>query len=280
MRHISEDQIITHVRQLCIDANCILRPDTLEALQRARKTEQSPHGKEVLNLLIENARLACKEKIAFCQDTGYAVLFVEIGQQVHVDGPLTELLNEGVRQGYRDGFLRMSILDDPIHRHNTNDNTPAIIHYDIVPGDALKISLLVKGCGCDNKSALKMFTPAEGLDAAKAFILETIQNAGPNASPPFAIGIGMGGPFARAALLAQKALLWPIGKPNPHPTYRKLEEELFDQVNRLGIGPAGMGGTTTALGLHIEHGPVHMAAFPVAVNIDCHSHRGKEIYVE
>jgi fumarate hydratase subunit alpha len=279
MRSIGSDTIISHVKQLCIDANCVLRCDTVQALQSAQKKELSPQGKEVLSLLLENATLACKEKIAFCQDTGYAVLFVEIGQEVHIEGSLNEALNEGVRQGYREGYLRMSLLKDPIHRINTEDNTPATIHYDLVPGDHLKISILIKGCGCDNKSAIKMLTPAEGLEAAKAFILETIEAAGPNASPPFVIGIGMGGPFAQAALLAQKALLWPIGKPHPDPTYRKLEEELLEQVNRLGIGPAGMGGTVTALGLHIEAGPTHIASFPVAVNLDCHSHRGKESYV-
>lgn len=279
MRSIPSETIVSHVKQLCIDANCILGCDTVQALQCAKKKECSPQGQEVLGLLLENAALACKEKIAFCQDTGYAVLFVEIGQEVYIEGNLREALNEGVRQGYRQGYLRMSMLKDPIHRINTDDNTPAIIHYDIVPGDRLKISILVKGCGCDNKSAIKMLTPAEGLEAAKAFIIETIENAGPNASPPFVIGIGMGGPFAEVAKLAQKALLWPIGKPHPDPTYRKLEEELLSQVNQLGIGPAGMGGTVTALGLHIEAGVTHIASFPVAINLDCHSHRGKEIYV-
>jgi fumarate hydratase subunit alpha len=241
--------------------------------------EKSPQGKEVIDLLLQNASLACKEKIPFCQDTGYAVLFVELGQDVSIEGNLTESLNEGVRQGYRDGYLRMSILKDPIHRVNTEDNTPAVINYNLVPGDRLKISLLVKGCGCDNRSAIKMLTPAEGIEGAKAFILETVEKAGPNASPPFVIGIGMGGPFAQTALMAQKALLWPVGKPNPNAVYQKLEEELLDQINRLGIGPAGMGGTVTALGVHIEYGATHIASFPVAVNIDCHSHRGKEVYV-
>lgn len=279
MRLISADKIISAVKELCIDANCVLRCDTVEALRRAKGMEKSPQGKEVIDLLLQNAGLACKEKIPFCQDTGYAVLFVELGQDVSVEGNLTEILNEGVRQGYRDGYLRMSILKDPIHRVNTEDNTPAVINYNLVPGDRLKISLLVKGCGCDNRSAIKMLTPAEGIEGAKAFILETVEKAGPNASPPFVIGIGMGGPFAQAALMAQKALLWPVGKPNPNAVYQKLEEELLDQINRLGIGPAGMGGTVTALGVHIEYGPTHIASFPVAVNIDCHSHRGKEVYV-
>jgi fumarate hydratase subunit alpha len=279
MRHISPEIIIQAVRDLCIDANCVLRSDTWKALELAEKKEVSPHGRMAIKLLLDNAEISKKEKIPFCQDTGYAVLFVQIGQDVKIDGSLTDILNEGVRVGYREGYLRKSILQDPLHRINTQDNTPATIHYDIVPGDRLKISLLVKGCGCDNKSSIKMITPAEGVEAAKAFILETIENAGPNASPPFVIGIGMGGPFAQAALMAQKALLWPIGKPNPDPDYQKLEEELFEKINNLGIGPAGLGGRTTALGLHIEFGSTHIASFPVAVNIDCHSHRGKEIDV-
>ena len=280
MRLISQDQIIATVKDLCIQSNCVLRCDTVQALRAAKQKEQSPQGREVIDLLLQNAALACKEMIPFCQDTGYAVLFVELGQDVRLDGNLVEILNEGVRQGYRDGYLRMSILDDPIHRVNTGDNTPAVIHFNLVPGNEMKISLLVKGCGCDNRSAIKMLTPAEGLAGAKAFILETIEMAGPNASPPFVIGIGMGGPFAQAAWLAQKALLWPIGKPNLNPVYQKLELELLAEINQLGIGPAGMGGTVTALGLHIEYGPTHIASFPVAVNIDCHSHRGKEAYVE
>jgi len=279
MRTIGTEEIIETVKKLCIDANCILRPDTVEALRRAVKKEESPVGKEVIGLLLKNGELACSKSLPFCQDTGYAVFFIEIGQEIYVEGNLTEAINEGVRRGYRDGYLRMSILDDPMHRKNTGDNTPAIIHYDIVEGSRIKISLLVKGCGCDNKSALKMFSPAEGIEAAKQFIVETIDQAGPNASPPFVIGVGMGGPFARAAWLAQKALLWPVGKPNPNPVYRELEEELLEKINRLGIGPAGFGGTVTALGLHIEYGPVHIAGFPVAVNIDCHSHRGKTGYV-
>jgi fumarate hydratase subunit alpha len=217
----------------------------------------------------------------FCQDTGYAVLFVEIGQEVHINGgSLTEALNEGVRQGYRLGYLRKSLVETPIRRKNTGDNTPAIINYELVPGDRLKISLLVKGAGCDNVSALRMFTPAEGLEAAKRFIVETVERAGPNASPPVVIGIGLGGPFARAASLAQKALLWPLGELNPDTDLAQLERELIERINDLGIGPAGYGGTTTALGLHIEASATHIASFPVAVNVDCHSHRGKEVVLE
>lgn len=278
MREIHTDTIIEAVKELCIDANCNLRCDTVKAFKNAEKKEPSPLGREVLKQLIQNSEIASKEKLPFCQDTGYAVLFVEIGQDVKVTGgSLNEALNEGVRTGYCKGFLRKSILDNPLSRKNTGDNTPASIHYDIVPGEGFKISLLVKGCGCDNVSRLQMFKPAEGWEAAKEFIVQTVEDAGPNASPPMTLGIGLGGPFAHAAYLAQKALLWPLDQPNPNPELRKLEAELVESINRLGIGPAGFGGETTCLGVHIEMGPAHIAAFPVAVNIDCHSHRGKEV---
>jgi fumarate hydratase subunit alpha len=280
VREIHVEKIIENVRQLCIDANCHLRDDTLCALNQAMKTEASPLGREVLQQLLQNAEIARTEGMPFCQDTGYAVLFVEIGQEVHVaGGALTEALNEGVRQGYEQGYLRKSLVESPIRRKNTGDNTPAIINYEIVSGDQLRIALLVKGAGCDNVSTLCMFTPAEGLEAAKRFIVETVERAGPNASPPVTVGVGMGGPFARAALLAQKALLWPLGKPNPDSELAQLEEELLTRINDLGIGPAGYGGTTTALGLHIESSATHIASFPVAVNVDCHSHRGKEVII-
>jgi fumarate hydratase subunit alpha len=281
VREIYTQKIINTVRQLCIEANCQLRDDTVCALKQALNTEESPLGKEVMRQLLQNAEIARVEGMPFCQDTGYAVLFVEIGQEVHISGgSLTEALNEGVRQGYREGYLRKSLVQTPIRRKNTGDNTPATINYDMVPGDRLKISLLVKGAGCDNVSALRMFTPAEGLEAAKKFIVETVERAGPNASPPVVIGVGLGGPFARAALLAQKALLWPLGEPNPDPDLAQLEGELIERINDLGIGPAGYGGTTTALGLHVEASATHIASFPVAVNVDCHSHRGKEADVE
>lgn len=280
MRKIHVNQIDGIIKSLCIDANTTLREDVIQAYQKALKTEKSILGQEVLKDLLENAHYACKEQLPFCQDTGYAVFFIELGQDIHIEGgSLTEAINRGVREGYTQGCLRKSILKNPLCRVNTGDNTPAMITYDLVPGDKIKISLLVKGCGCDNMSALKMFTPAEGLTAAKKFIVETIDRAGPNASPPVTIGIGLGGPFARTALLAQKALLWPIGKPNPDPDLMKLENELLAEINALGIGPAGYGGTVTALGLHIEAGAAHMASFPVAVNIDCHSHRVKEITI-
>ena len=278
MREIHVDTIVAALRQLCIDANVEIRPDTVEAFQKALGQEDSEIGREVLKQLIRNAEVARERRIPFCQDTGYAVVFVELGQEVHiVGGSFVNALNEGVRQGYQDGFLRKSMVGDPIERLNTGDNTPAIINTEIIPGDKLKISLLIKGAGCDNVSALQMFTPSEGLEAAKDFIVETADRAGPNASPPFVIGVGFGGPFARTALLAQKALLWPVGKPNADKSLAAIEEELLERINRLGIGPAGFGGSVTALGVHIEACATHIASFPVAVNVDCHSHRGKEV---
>ena len=278
MREIHVDEIILTVRQLCIDANIEIRPDTIDAYHKALKIEESEAGREVLEQLIRNAAVAKEQRLPFCQDTGYAVFFVELGQDVHIiGGSLSEAFNEGVRRGYRDGFLRKSMVRNPYERENTGDNTPAVINIDIVSGDRIKIDLLIKGAGCDNVSALKMFTPAEGLEAAKDFIVETADMAGPNASPPFVIGVGMGGPFARAALLAQKALLWLVGRPNPDSKLNAIEQELVARINSLGIGPAGFGGRVTTLGVHIEAFATHIASFPVAVNIDCHSHRGKEV---
>ncbi len=278
MRKIHVDEIIATTRKLCIDANIEIRPDTVAAYHRALDREESEVGREVLRQLIRNAEVAKDRRLPFCQDTGYAVLFVELGQDVHiVGGFLSEALNEGVRQGYRDGYLRKSLVYSPVERVNTGDNTPAVINTDIVPGDRMKISLLIKGAGCDNVSALRMITPAEGLEAAKDFIITVADKAGPNASPPFVIGVGMGGPFAQAAFLAQKALLWPVGQPNPDMALDAIEQELTERINSLGIGPAGFGGRVTTLGVHIESCATHIASFPVAVNVDCHSHRGKEV---
>jgi fumarate hydratase subunit alpha len=278
MREIHVEAITAAVRQLCLDANCELRPDTVEAYRRALAVEESPSGREVLRQLLENAEVARTGRVPFCQDTGTAVLFVELGQEVRVvGGALREALDEGVRRGYRDGYLRASLVRSPIDRVNTGDNTPAIVTIDVVPGEKLHLALLVKGAGCDNVSALRMLTPAQGIEAAKELVVETAERAGPNASPPFVVGVGLGGPFARAALLAQRALLWPIGRPNPDPRLAEIETELVTRINALGIGPAGFGGRVTTLGVHIEAGPCHIASFPVAVNIDCHSHRGKEV---
>ncbi len=277
MRQIHTTDIIAKVRQMVIEANYKLRADTIAAFEQALQTEASPIGREILSQLLENARIAAQGDFPFCQDTGYAVLFVELGQEVHiVGGGLTEALNEGVRQGYSDGYLRKSLIETPLKRLNTGDNTPAMIYYDLVPGNGAKLSLLIKGAGCDNMSALTMLTPAQGQAAMLDFVVETVEKAGPNASPPVTVGVGLGGTFEQAALLAKKALLWPLDQPNPDPELAALETELLNRINALGIGPAGYGGTTTAIGLHIEAFATHIASFPVAVNIDCHSHRGLE----
>ena len=278
MREIGADVVTEAVRDLCIEANTRLPEDHLAALHRALEEEESPLGREVIGELLENARVARERCVAFCQDTGYAVFFVELGSEVRVVGDgIGEAIDEGVRRGYDEGFLRKSIVRGPVDRTNTGDNTPAIVYYDVVPGDGLRLTLLVKGAGCDNMSALRMLTPAEGLPTMKRFVVETIERAGPNASPPLTVGVGIGGPFERAALLAKKALTRPSGQPNPDPELAELEEELLDAINDTGIGPAGYGGTVTALAVHVESFPTHIAAFPVAVNLDCHSHRTSSV---
>ncbi len=264
----------TAVRDLCIEANTQLPESHLTALRRALEDEESPLGREVIERLLQNAEVARERCVAFCQDTGYAVFFVEAGDEVRVTGGrLGEAIDEGVRRGYDEGYLRKSIVRSPIDRANTGDNTPAVVYHEPVPGEGLKLTMLVKGAGCDNMSALKMLTPAEGVEAMKDFVVETVERAGPNASPPVTVGVGMGGPFEKAALLAKKALTRPSGEPNPDPELAELEEELLDRINATGIGPAGYGGTQTALAVHVESFPTHIAAFPVAVNLDCHSHR-------
>jgi len=278
LREIGADVVTEAVRDLCIAANTRLPEDHLAALHRALEEEESPLGREVIGELLENARVARERCVAFCQDTGYAVFFVELGSEARVVGDgIGEAIDEGVRRGYDEGFLRKSIVRGPVDRTNTGDNTPAIVYYDVVPGDGLKLTLLVKGAGCDNMSALRMLTPAEGLPAMKRFVVETIESAGPNASPPLTVGVGIGGPFERAALLAKKALTRPSGQPNPDPELAKLEVDLLDAINATGIGPAGYGGTVTALAVHVESFPTHIAAFPVAVNLDCHSHRTSSV---
>jgi fumarate hydratase subunit alpha len=278
LREIGTDAVTEAVRDLCIEANTRLPDDHLAALHRALEEEKSPLGREVIGELLENARVARERCVAFCQDTGYAVFFVELGSEARVvGGGIGEAIDEGVRRGYDEGFLRKSIVRGPVDRTNTGDNTPAIVYYDVVPGDGLKLTLLVKGAGCDNMSALKMLTPAEGLPAMKRFVVETIVRAGPNASPPLTVGVGIGGPFEKAALLAKKALTRPSGQPNPDPELAKLEKDLLDAINTTGIGPAGYGGTVTALAVHVESFPTHIASFPVAVNLDCHSHRTSSV---
>lgn len=274
MREVGAEEIASTVRDLCIRANTELPESHLSAMRRALEAEESPLGREVLERLLENAEVARERCVAFCQDTGYAVFFVELGSEVRVTGgELGRAIDEGVRRGYEDGYLRKSIVRSPVDRVNTGDNTPAIVYYDLVRGDALRLTMLVKGAGCDNMSALRMLTPAEGLPAMKRFVVETIERAGPNASPPVTVGVGIGGPFERAAVLAKKALTRPSGEPNPDPELAALERELLEEINATGIGPAGYGGTQTALAVHVESFPTHIASFPVAVNLDCHSHR-------
>lgn len=277
MRTLAAEDLIEAVAELCITANTCLGEDQLRALRRARQDEESDHGREVLDRLLENAAVSCRDRVPFCQDTGYAVLFVDHGEEVRVAGGLSAALDEGVRRGYERGYLRKSLVRGPVDRRNTGDNTPAVVYTDLVPGDRLDIRLLIKGAGCDNMSALRMLTPADGVEAMVGFVVETVERAGPNASPPVTVGVGIGGPFERAAVLAKKALTRPSGEPNPDPELAALERRILDGINATGVGPAGYGGTQTALAVHVESFPTHIASFPVAVNLDCHSHRTRSI---
>lgn len=278
MREVHVDEVTEVVRDLCIETNTCLREDHIAVMRRAREDEESPLGVEVLDRLLENANVSCGEGVPFCQDTGYAVFFVELGQGIRfVGGEIGAAIDEGVRRGYGEGYLRASMVRSPVDRVNTGDNTPAVVYYDLVPGDGLKLTMLVKGGGCDNMSALKMLTPAQGVPAMKEFVVETIEKAGPNASPPLTVGVGIGGPFEKAAQLAKKALTRTSGEPNSDPKLAELERELLEEINATGIGPAGYGGTQTALVVHVESHPTHIAAFPVAVNLDCHSHRTRKV---
>ncbi|XCH78685.1 MAG: fumarate hydratase [Candidatus Dehalobacter alkaniphilus] len=281
MKEIHVNEVISAVEKLCIEANCILNQDVIDALNKALGIEESSQGREVLQQLLENAEIAAKENIPICQDTGMAVLFVEVGQNLHViGGDLTGALNEGVRRGYEKGFLRKSIVKDPFNRINTGDNTPAVIHYEIVSGDKIGITIAPKGFGSENMGALKMFKPSDGLPAVKNFIVETVDKAGPNPCPPIVVGVGLGGTMEKAAYLAKKALLRPIGESNPVEEYARLEQELLTQINHLGIGPQGFGGRTTALAVNIEVFPTHIAGLPAAVNINCHVTRHRQVVLE
>lgn len=277
MREIHISEIISMVRDLCIESNYYLSKDVKEALDKAKENETWPLAENVLDQLILNSNIAKKEDMPICQDTGMACVFVEIGQEVHiVGGLLQDAINEGVRRGYEEGYLRKSVVKDPINRVNTKDNTPAIIYYDIVPGDKIKIIVSPKGFGSENMSRIKMLKPSDGLQGVKDFIIETVKLAGPNPCPPIVIGVGIGGTFDKAAYLAKKALIRPLNKRNDDKFYSDLEEELLEDINKLGIGPQGFGGKTTALGLNIETYPTHIAGLPVAVNINCHATRHKE----
>lgn len=278
MREIHIKDIENAVRELCINANYFIGDDIKEALANAKSKETYVIAEDVLDKIIINAGIAENDKMPMCQDTGMACVFLEIGQDVHfVGGLLEDAINEGVRRGYEDGFLRKSVVKDPIDRVNTKDNTPAVIYYEIVKGDKVKITVAPKGFGSENMSKIGMLKPADGLEGVKKFVLDTVKDAGPNPCPPMVIGIGIGGTFDKAAYLAKKALLRPVNERNSNEFYKKLEEELLEEVNKLGIGPQGFGGKTTAIGLNIETYPTHIAGLPVAVNINCHATRHKDI---
>lgn len=278
MRIIEACSIIEAVEKLCMDSNYYLNDDILDSLNEGLSREESEIGKTIMAQLIENAGVARKNKMAICQDTGMAVVFADIGQDVHITGgSLSEAINEGVSRGYKEGYLRNSVVGDPIDRVNTGDNTPAVIHYNIVDGDSIKITVAPKGFGSENMSALKMLKPSDGLDGVKKFIIDTVDNAGPNPCPPIVVGAGIGGTMEKAAFLAKKALLRPVNIRSGIDYVRKLEEELLCRINELGIGPSGLGGRITALGVNIEVFPTHIAGLPVAVNINCHATRHAEV---
>ncbi|NLU26639.1 MAG: fumarate hydratase [Hungateiclostridium thermocellum] len=280
MRTIHVDSITEAVEKLCMDSNYYLNDDIINGLEKGLEKEASDNGKEILSKIIENAQIAREKAVAICQDTGMAVVFMDIGQDVHITGGnLTDAINEGVRRGYEKGYLRKSVVNDPIERINTKDNTPAVIHYNIVDGDKIKITVAPKGFGSENMSALKMLTPSQGIEGVKNFIIETVEKAGPNPCPPIVVGVGIGGTMEKAAFLAKKALLRPIDKRNDIPYLKELEEEMLERINRLGIGPSGLGGRITALGVNIEVFPTHIAGLPVAVNINCHATRHAEIII-
>ena len=277
MKTINVNEIIKTVKELSIEANYYLPNDVKEAIEKAEKNEKWPIANNILNKILENSQIASAEKMPICQDTGMACVFIDIGQDVHITGgSLEEAINEGVRQGYAEGFLRKSVVKDPLHRVNTNDNTPALIYYNMVPGDKVKITVAPKGFGSENMSRIAMLKPSDGLEGVKNFVLETVRMAGPNPCPPIVIGVGIGGTFDKAAYLSKKALIRPLNVRNKDEFYSNLEKELLEDINNLGIGPQGFGGKTTAIGLNIETYPTHIAGLPVAVNINCHATRHKE----
>ncbi len=274
MREIQVSVIAKNIKEMCIEANHFLSEDMKEALYQASEKEKKPLGKQILNQLRENLQIAGEDMIPICQDTGMAVIFMEIGQDVHFEGGLLEeAVNEGVRLGYKDGYLRKSIVKDPLIRENTKDNTPAVIYYEIVPGDKVKIIVAPKGFGSENMSRVFMLKPADGIEGVKEAILTAVRGAGPNACPPMVIGVGIGGTFEKCAWLAKKALTRPVSEGSPIPYIKELEEELLDKINKTGIGPGGLGGSTTALAVNINTYPTHIAGLPVAVNICCHVNR-------
>ena len=274
MRIIHTDEIIKEIRQMCIDANLILSEDVKCRIEDAIQTEKSPVGKNVLQQLDENMKIARTENIPICQDTGMAVVFLKLGQDLHIEGMnLEDAVNEGIRQGYVDGYLRKSVVGDPILRENTKDNTPGIIHYEIVPGDRLEITVAPKGFGSENMSRIFMLKPADGIEGVKEVILTAVKEAGPNACPPMVVGVGIGGDFEKCAIMAKKALTRNLNEHSDIPYVAEMEKELLETMNKTGIGPGGLGGTTTVLGVNINTYPTHIAGLPVAVNICCHVDR-------
>lgn len=274
MRTLNVSDITDNIKEMCIEANHYLTGDMKNALKTAVETEKAPLGKQVLEQLQENLKIAGEDMIPICQDTGMAVVFLEVGQEVHLTGgSLEEAVNEGVRRGYTEGFLRKSVVWDPIYRENTKDNTPAVIHYEIVSGEQVKITVAPKGFGSENMSRVFMLKPADGLEGVKKAIITAVTEAGPNACPPMVVGVGIGGTFEKCAMMAKKALLRPIDQHSEIPYVKELEEELLEKINHSGIGPGGLGGTTTALAVNINTYPTHIAGLPVAVNICCHVNR-------
>ncbi len=279
MREVHVSKITEVVKKLCIEANLYLGQDVLAAFDRLEKLEESPVGREVFQQLKENARIAREEQVAICQDTGLAVIFVELGQEVHITGgDFNAAINEGVRQGYKDGYLRKSACHC-FSRVNTKDNTPAIIHLEMVPGDKIKITVAPKGGGSENMSTVMMLSPSEGKEGLKTKVVEWVKQAGSNPCPPVVVGVGIGGTFEQAALIAKKALLRPLGQKSPDPELAALEEDLLTRINNLGVGPQGLGGRITALAVHVEMIPCHIASFPLAINLNCHAHRHKEAVI-
>lgn len=274
MRTLNVSDITDNIKEMCIEANHYLTGGMKNALKTAVETEKAPLGKQVLEQLQENLKIAGEDMIPICQDTGMAVVFLEVGQEVHLTGgSLEEAVNEGVRRGYTEGFLRKSVVGDPIYRENTKDNTPAVIHYEIVSGEQVKITVAPKGFGSENMSRVFMLKPADGLEGVKKAIITAVTEAGPNACPPMVVGVGIGGTFEKCAMMAKKALLRPIDQHSEIPYVKELEEELLEKINHSGIGPGGLGGTTTALAVNINTYPTHIAGLPVAVNICCHVNR-------
>ncbi len=275
MRELDAQQITAVIKELCIEANNHLPADVRNRIEDCHGQENWPQAKEILERIIENYQIADTKNVPICQDTGVACVFLKIGQEVHICGNLEEAVHEGVRQGYAEGFLRKSVVADPLDRRNTGDNTPAMIYYEIVPGDKVEITVAPKGFGSENMSQIKMLRPSDGLQGVKEFVRKAVEDAGPNPCPPIVVGVGIGGTFDKAALLAKKALMRCVDVPNANPFYQNLEKELLEEINALGIGPQGFGGKTTALAVNIEVFPTHIAGLPVAVNINCHVTRHK-----